>query len=150
MQSNRRSHPGYSPGVDLWLSWSRFCFALSSNQVLLTGVSGSHNLLQNFVLECPQQCLHNHVVVCPRCESDQVSGGGCFWQADLRRNTVYESIQNRTQHEWESSSAILLPRTSSHWCLWEDSRTPGRHCSACRASMRSWSEFELQAALLTR
>jgi len=44
----------------------------------------------------------------------------------------------------------LLPGTSSHLSDWGDGRTPGRRCSACKASRRWRSEFGPPAALPSR
>lgn len=44
----------------------------------------------------------------------------------------------------------LLPGTSSRLCLWEDGKTLGRRCSACKASRRWRSEFGPPVALPSR
>lgn len=51
---------------------------------MLTCVSSSHNLLQNLVFECSQQCLHNHIIVCSGSEAYQSGSGGCSWNLELK------------------------------------------------------------------
>lgn len=50
---------------------------------MLTCISSSDDLLQNLVLERPNQSLHDHIVVRSGGESYQGGSGGSAWQADL-------------------------------------------------------------------
>lgn len=74
---------------------SRFLLDYS---VLPTCISNSDNLLQNLLSEGTQQSLHNHVVVCARCESHQGGGGGCTRQLDLNKEENLVASCHITQY----------------------------------------------------